>query len=148
MTNIKEDIMQDSRDKDSEHLRLLSIFHYVLAGLTAIFACLPIMHLVLGIIALVSPEKLADNAGNVPPPFFGWLFIIIGAMAIILGWAYAVCLVFAGRFLIRRKHYIFCLVIAGLSILSFPFGTILGIFTFIVLFRPAVKEMFSSANPG
>jgi len=134
--------MQEAVNKDVEHLRLLSIFHYIVGGLTCFFAFFPVIHLVLGIIAIVSPEKLADKSGQVPPPFFGWMFAILGGAAIILGLTYAICIILAGKFIARRTHYIFCLVIAGFSCLSFPFGTILGVFTFIVLFRPQVKEMF------
>jgi hypothetical protein len=35
--------------KQEEQLRLLSIFHYVVAGLSALFACIPIIHLALGL---------------------------------------------------------------------------------------------------
>ena len=31
-------------NQDEEHLRLLSIFHYVCAGLSAFFACIPLIH--------------------------------------------------------------------------------------------------------
>jgi len=36
-------------NQDEEHPRLLAIFHYVCAGMVALFACFPIIHLVLGI---------------------------------------------------------------------------------------------------
>lgn len=49
---------------------------------------------------------------------------------------------FAGRSLSRRRHYVFCLVAAGLACLSFPLGTALGVFTFMVLQRPSVKALF------
>ena len=39
-------------------------------------------------------------------------------------------------------HYTFCFVMAALACAFFPFGTILGIFTIVVLVRPGVKEMF------
>ena len=43
----------------------------------------------------------------------------------------------------------FCFVIACLACMQMPLGTILGVFTIIVLARPSVKEMFdrSSAQP-
>jgi hypothetical protein len=34
---------------DAEHLRLLSIFHYVVGGLSALCACFPFIHLAIGI---------------------------------------------------------------------------------------------------
>lgn len=60
----------------------------------------------------------------------------------LVGWAFAVCVILAGRFIVRRKHYIFCLVIASLNCLFMPFGTILGVFTIVVLIRPSVKALF------
>lgn len=35
--------------QDAQHLRLLSIFHYVVAGIAAFFALLPVFHLVFGL---------------------------------------------------------------------------------------------------
>ena len=134
--------MSEVINKDEEHLRLLSIFYYIVGGMTCLFAFFPVIHLVIGIIAIISPEKLADKSGNLPPPFFGWMFAIIGGVAILLGLAYAICLIIAGKFIARRIHYVFCLVMAGFGCLSIPFGTVLGIFTFIILSRPQVKEMF------
>ena len=34
---------------DTEHLKLLSIFHYVVGGMAVLFACFPIIHLVIGL---------------------------------------------------------------------------------------------------
>ena len=36
----------------------------------------------------------------------------------------------------------YCLVMAGIECLFMPFGTVLGVFTIIVLMRESVKEMF------
>jgi len=138
--------MQETTNRDQEHLKLLSIFHYVVSGLTALLACFPIIHLIIGIVALVAPQKMAGESGQAPPPFFGWMFVTFAGGFILIGWTYAVCLAFAGRFLIRKRHYLFCLVMAGISCLSLPFGTALGIFTIIVLMRPSVKEMFVPPN--
>jgi hypothetical protein len=30
---------------DEQHLQLLAIFHYVVGGMTALFACMPLIHL-------------------------------------------------------------------------------------------------------
>ncbi len=32
-------------DQDLEHLRLLSLFHYVVGGIAALFGCFPFIHL-------------------------------------------------------------------------------------------------------
>ena len=63
---------------------------------------------------------------------------------IIIGWTIAVCIIIAGSNLAKRKHYTFCLVIAAISCMFMPLGTVLGIFTIIVLMRPSVKELFAA----
>ena len=133
-------------NQDEEHLRLLSIFHYVCAGLAALLACFPILHLVLGLLLLFNPKTFGPT-NNPPPAFLGLFFVIFACIFILLGWAFAICLAYAGRCLGRRKKYTYCLVMAGVACMFMPFGTILGIFTIIVLMRPTVKTMFTGATP-
>jgi hypothetical protein len=61
-----------------------------------------------------------------------------------LGWTLAVCMIIAGRFLAKRTHYMYCLVVAAISCIFFPFGTVLGVFTIIVLLRSSVKALFTA----
>ena len=49
-----------------------------------------------------------------------------------------------GRGLAQRKRYMFCLVVACVECLFMPFGTVLGVFTIIVLSRDSVKALFGS----
>ena len=53
-------------------------------------------------------------------------------------------MVLAGRYLARRERYTFCLVVAGVECMFMPFGTVLGVFTIIVLSRPSVKDLFGA----
>src|ERR1043165_3134229 len=120
--------MDDRRvmNQDLEHLRLLSIFHYVVGGVAAAFACIPIIHIVLGLMFILSPQAFeGGRPGNGPPPFLGWLFLIIGSVIVLCGWAVAGLMIYAGRCLSKRKHYLFCLIVAGISCLFVPMGTIL-----------------------
>ncbi len=129
-------------NRDDEHLRLLTIFHFVCAGMAALFACFPVIHLVLGLVMLLRPQVFGPAKD--PPPHFIGLFMVIFASAFILsGWTYAALLAWAGRCLARRKHYMFCLVMACVACLFMPFGTVLGVFTIIVLTRPSVQTLFS-----
>jgi hypothetical protein len=130
---------------DAEHLRLLSIFHFVVGGLTALVACIPLIHLAVGI-AIVSGAFDDVAKGSPPPAFIGWLFIVIGALVILLGWTYSIGLIVAGRLLGRRQGYLFCLVMAGLSCMNMPLGTCLGVFTIVVLTRPSVKALFRQSG--
>jgi hypothetical protein len=65
----------------------------------------------------------------------------------LLGWAGAIGMLVAGWFLGRCRHYIFCLIVAGITCLFHPFGTVLGVFTIIVLIRPSVKRLFEIGAP-
>ena len=121
---------------DEQYLKLLSVFHYVVGGLAACFACIPIIHLSIGIAMLVGA---IDDA----PGFVGVFLVLIAMFAILVGWTLAVCIIVAGRCLAKRRRYMFCLVIAAISCIFMPFGTVLGVFTIIVLMRPSVKELFA-----
>ena len=126
-------------EDDEHHLRLLYIFHYVVAGITALFALFPLFHVAIGWFVLHAPVEKSDTP---PPAFLGWMFIAIGGSLIVLGESFAVCVLAAGRCIQSRKGYWFVFVIACLQCCFPPFGTGLGIFTIIVLSRQSVKEMF------
>ena len=129
-------------NENLQHLKLLSIFHYVVGGLAALLACFPIFHLVIGIVFIVASSTGKCN-GEMSPAIMGWLFVLLGSAIIIMGWTFAICVICAGRCLARRKHYIYCLVMAGIECIFLPYGTVLGIFTIIVLIKPEVKELFN-----
>ena len=132
--------------QDEEQLRLLSIFHYVVSGLAALFALLPIIHLILGLFMILAPDKFAGHGQEPPPAFLGWFFVIFALLFITAGWVFAAFVLTAGRFLARRKHYTFCLVMAAIECLFMPFGTVLGVFTIIVLVREPVKQLFGASS--
>jgi hypothetical protein len=129
--------------QDEEQLKLLSIFHYVVGGVAALFALFPIFYLVFGLFFLLAPEQLAGD-GQPPPAFLGWFFVIFAAFLITVGWVFAAFVITAGRFLAKRKHHLFCLVVAGIECIFMPFGTVLGAFTIIVLMRASVKQLFDA----
>jgi hypothetical protein len=133
--------------QNDDHLRLLSIFHYVVGGLAALFSLLPLFHLVLGISFLVAP-RVFSNQGTPPPAFVGWIFIVMAAIAMAVGLSFAGCVIAAGRCLARRRNYLFCLVVAAVECMFLPFGTVLGVFTLIVLMRESVKPMFEAGKVG
>jgi hypothetical protein len=131
-------------NEDLQHLKLLSIFHYVMAGLTGLFSLLPSFHLVLFSVFLADPEVQGEPPVRV---IMGLMMAMIVAM-IFAGLAFAACLAAAGRYLAQQRNYTFCLVIAAISCLLVPLGTVLGIFTILVLMRPSVKERFGVAPAG
>ena len=135
-----------SRSQDEEQLRLLSVFHYVVGGLSGLFSLFPVIHLVIGLMIVFSPQTFPGKPGDAPPAFVGWLIVGFVAMMILFGLAVSASIVFAGRSLARRRHYTFCLVIAGIECMFMPFGTVLGVFTIVVLMRESVKPLFQESS--
>jgi hypothetical protein len=76
----------------------------------------------------------------------GWIFGGIGLALFLVMSAIAVVKFLVARNIKRRKSRTFCLVVAGLSCLEFPYGTFLGVVTFIVLGRDSVVRRFSASN--
>ncbi|WP_367345285.1 hypothetical protein [Stenotrophomonas bentonitica] len=135
--------------EDASHLRLLSIFHYVLGGLTALFSLFPLIHVGIGIAALSGGLPMESNGGPASlgeTRLFGWMFIAIGSLLVMSGLTLAGFMAYAGRCLARRRRHTLCLVVAGLSCMLMPLGTVLGVFTLIVLLRPSVKVAFDPAR--
>jgi hypothetical protein len=72
----------------------------------------------------------------------GVVIMVIAGLIILAGWTFAAFVAFAGRSLQTRSRYTFCLVMAGVECIFMPVGTVLGVFTIIVLIRDSVKELF------
>jgi hypothetical protein len=130
-------------NQDEEYLRLVTTFHYVVAGMAAVFAMFPVFHLIFGLFMVFGGSKVfKDNQGNPPPVIFGWIFVVVAAFFILLGLTMAVLIFINGRCLAKRKRYKFCQIMSGIECIFMPFGTILGVFTLILLSRESVKALF------
>lgn len=126
--------------QDLEHLKLLSIFHYVAAGMAAIVACIPFIHFFMGLALATGTLGDADHEGRTA----GIFIMAFAALFISIGWVFAALVAFAGRSLAQRKRYTYCLVTAGVECIFMPVGTVLGVFTIIVLVRDSVKALFQA----
>jgi len=130
-----------NQSQDVDHLRLLSIFHYIIGGIVGLFSLFPLIHLAIGIGILTGAFDNVDQ-DEPPPELLGWLFVLLPSFFIFMGLAMATCIVVAGRKLSRRTGHLYCLVIAGVECFFIPFGTVLGVLTIVVLTRPSVKTLF------
>ena len=127
-------------NNDEQHLKYLFMGHIASGCLLALISMFPVIHVVFGLSMLFGAFDSAG--GDAPPREFGIMFAGIGGFLILMFLTWAI-LNFVAAFSIKgRKRRIFCLVVAGLNCTSMPFGTLLGVFTFIVLLRESVKEMF------
>lgn len=131
---------------DGQHLQLLAIFHFVVAGFSALFACFPIFHVLFGMVFFIlGITQHLETA--LLMALVGLIFVLVGGTIMLFGWAFAILVTLTGRFLSIRKFYTFCLVMACVECIFTPFGTVLGVLTIIVLLRPSVKEMFMPQIP-
>jgi hypothetical protein len=138
--------MRDQRKVDAEHLKLLAVFHFVLAGLAVVGLGFLFMHWFFMSSIFDNPEmwKNAKNGAQPPPKeffaIFKWFYAFMGAMTVGGGLA---CLI-SGLCILRRRARMFSIVVAGVSCLGFPFGTALGVFTLVVLLRESVREDYEA----
>ncbi len=132
-------------NQDLQYLKTLSIFYYVVGAFVAFISCFALIYLIMGVVFVAAPPP--SRGGPPPPPELGWFFIILSSLAILVGWSWAAAIMVAGWFLGRCKHYLYCLIIGCSTLLFHPLGTILGVFTIILLIRPTVKELFETGIP-
>jgi len=129
--------------KDQEHLKLLAIFHYVLAACSTCFSSIFLMHFFWGLAVRRGSPFLGPAEKNPPPAPLGIMLILMGGGIVLMGWSFAACLVFAGRSLAQHRRWVFCFTVAVLMcVFCNPLGTVLGVFSIITLMRPTVKELF------
>ncbi len=133
-------------DTTEHDLKLLSIGYFIQGGIAAFYSLLALCYV--GFIGFVftAIQSAAERNGQNPLPrgILPLIEAILTAMLLVTV-AYAVCLLYTGYWLRRRAHRTFLLVVGALSCLAVPYGTVLGIFTFMVLQRPVARTMFGEA---
>ena len=132
---------------DTDHLRLLEIGFYISGAMTALrFVWLLFMgafFTIAGLTALLSHHHHGHPGGGPPPVLFIFLFIVIFGGVTLLSLIFAVLEIYAGYCLKKRCHPVLIQIVAVFYCLSIPWGTALGVFTFMVLNRPSVKALFA-----
>jgi len=131
--------------EEQKQIDLLAVFHFVVGGITALMACMPFMHVFVGLM-MMSGDFFGEE-GGAPPPGFGLIFVVMGSFCIIAGWAIAIGIVSAGFKLKARRNRLYCMVVAGIECMFMPFGTVLGVFTLILLNRDSVRAVFDGPPP-
>jgi hypothetical protein len=130
---------------NTEHLNLLSIFYFAFGGLSLLGAFILFIYmLVIGLV--FSNRHIQESIQSQPDgEIVGYVFGVISVVLIVvfvLVLTVGILQLMAGFRLRQKRTKNFIVVVAVLALLSFPLGTVLGIFTIIVLSRPAVVEIF------
>ena len=142
--------------EDREHLSALSIGHFILAGVS-LFSGIPA--LVWGVAGATLVDEvgtdvaaaMGDISGQAGVDALGneamlddlhRLIIVTIVAGIALAIVAAIHLAVVGVQIRQRRWWLFCYLTGWGECVMFPFGTILGIFTIIVLGRASVKKLF------
>jgi len=139
---------EQERVINDEHLRLLALFHYISGGIMLSFSVMFASMMMLMAIMFSSMPLHPTSGNSTPHPsdapptivfvFFG-MFLLVGAVLGIVEIA-------SGRCMSQRRKRPFSLIVAVPRILMFPYGTILSIFTLLVLERKSVKELYRASS--
>ena len=136
------------QSRDVEQVKLLAIFYFVHAGLALFGLCIGLLYIGLGITIALAPPSDVDPQSSRVAEFMSWFFIGIGSLAAILSVIMCVLQVRCGRCLRKFRNRTYCMTVAGITCISVPLGTVLGILTFIVLARPPVAQLFRQGKHG
>jgi len=171
--------------QDEAHLGLISVFHYVLAGLYLLGIGFVIIHFMImsmvfrmagaesgkshpapvaviaenpatetpgemsGLLEIPPPATAPPTAPNVAKPnpfpkeiipFFIGIYVVIGLFMVTL----CVVNILSGLYIRKYKNRTFSFIVAAVNCLQIPLGTLLGVFTIIVLSRVSVKMEYDA----
>jgi hypothetical protein len=151
-----------------ERLRILAIGFYIRGGVILAFSCFFLFYVAMLLAFSFIPESAWNNHPPAPPriaslplvsptptpaphsnpgaPSVMVFRIMAGVMGgmMLLGWVIGGLTAYAGRCIQKRKHRVLIYVMAALNCLFIPYGTLLGVFSFIVLGSPGAIEEFKA----
>lgn len=131
--------------RDVEHLNLLAIFHFIIAGLAGVGFLFVIAHFVMFSMTVGSfspSSELGDTYSSLSPKFYINLIKVLYFFAVIWLMALAELNLLSGLYLRERKRRNFSLFVAGINLLHFPLGTVLGVFTLMTLMRESMRKLY------
>jgi hypothetical protein len=134
---------QNQQRRDREHLKLLSVFHFVFGGFALVGIAFLFVHYFMMHTMFSNPEMWKSQPQVMPPKAFLdafiWLYLFFGVF-LLTG---LVVNVLSGLFLLQKRNRLFSIIIGGLNCLQIPFGTALGVFTIIVLSRDSMRQLYA-----
>lgn len=131
----------------NEQLRALAIGHYVVGGLHALFACFGLIHFAVGMSFILQPEAW-NSADGAPPSWFGLMFAGLGGAFVLFGWTLGALTMLSGRFIQRRRHRMFSIIMGGVNCAMLPLGTVLGVFDLVLLTKEETRRLYGEPDTG
>ncbi|MBN9690444.1 MAG: hypothetical protein J0M24_09395 [Verrucomicrobia bacterium] len=129
---------------DDEHLKLLSLGYLVSGGFTAVFSLFGLFYAGMGLFMLA--VTMTQKSSSAPPVAVALLFGTMGLLFLAIFIVVTLCKFRVASCLKQRRGRTFCLIVAGLTAIAFPYGTMLSVFTFLVLCRPSVVQQFNAPS--
>ncbi len=128
-------------------LRLLSIGYYIQGGIAAVYTLLILAYSAFATALLANINKIAgqSNQQELPPALFSIISILLTVL-LGLACAYTICMFLAAYWLPRFRNKLFIQILGALNCMAIPYGTVLGIFTLMVLQRPSAKQFFAEGT--
>ncbi len=141
--------------EDESHLHLLSVFHFVMGGLYALGIGFVALHFFFMRMIMMLPQSpRASTSIGIPttppppsavmPPEIMNIMIVFYIVAAVIIAALATGNILAGLWIRKRIQHSLTFVVAAINCAFFPFGTVLGVFTIIVLSRMTVKMSYAA----
>lgn len=150
-----------------ERLRLLALGYYISGAIGAVFASFLIFHVIMfGVFSFIpekewnappkqttSTESKSETSGETvvkpsasstaPPMIIFRIMACAMGFVMVCGWILGGLTIYAGRCVQKRKHKVFIYVMGSLNLVWLPYGTLLGIATFLVLGNEAAGREFA-----
>ncbi|MFW5870576.1 MAG: hypothetical protein ACOC29_03925 [Candidatus Sumerlaeota bacterium] len=131
-------------DEHEVDLRILSVCHYVVAGIFFGLIILVTVYLIYGVFSILG--GLAEK--DIEYVLLGDAFLSFGLFGVFLLGILAAMSLYAGRCLGQQRCYEYCFTIAVILCMFVPIGTVLGAFTIVALMRPEVQRRFGRPAHG
>lgn len=127
------------------HLSALALFHWIYAAMLVVAAIVMVVHAAdLIYRASVEQQQLSEPLPGAKEAMT--LYGVVVGLIVLVTLLLAAIVAQTGRWLRSYKQYNICLVVAGVECLLFPLGTILGVFTVIVLLQTRTRDLFQVAD--
>jgi hypothetical protein len=126
--------------QDYDQLKTLGICTLVYAGFVGLVSLFCLIYVAVGV------AMVADPGSDPDAQTAGGIVALIGVIICSFFLAKCLLLVFSGIGLLKHKWRTVSYVGAGLSCMNMPLGTILGVFTFLVLGRPSVRALYDASR--
>ena len=123
--------------KDGEHLKWLSVFHLMGAGVAALGLLVCIGQYAVLESLIPSREAWGDRS-SIPILLSRLVFLALGVSSL----GMVVVNLLSARFIRDRRHRTFSMAVAALNCIQVPLGTALGVATLVVLMRDSVRELY------